>query len=289
MLFQAQLGVFVLNLLYKLVAYMLKYHAIPSRYQYKFYTIVKNKPVFVISRIKSSRVKMSLNIGDYVQYWIFMDGCYEPETFNFIASKIKDHVFVDMGANVGNFSLGLCKLAKHIFAFEASKANAEALTYNLKVNNVNNVTVVNRAVEIEDNKLLELNLSPDTSGNNSLYTKAGNSFEKVQSITLDTFIIEHQVKELGLIKIDVEGAEFSALKGAEATLQKFKPIIVCEFNKGAAEIAGWKLIDLYDYLVTQGYKAFSIGVHGLDEFNSDSMDKIGFSENLVYVHKLGFH
>lgn len=57
--------------------------------------------------------------------------------------------------------------------------------------------------------------------------------------------------KIDLIKIDVEGAEFNVLKGAEATIKKSKPLIIFECGLGASEFYGTSPEELYTYITEQ--------------------------------------
>lgn len=61
-----------------------------------------------------------------------------------------------------------------------------------------------------------------------------------------------------LIKIDVEGAEFSVLKGAKETIQRCRPTIIFEFGKGASEYYGTDPGELFDFLSEAGLSVFTL-------------------------------
>jgi len=77
---------------------------------------------------------------------------------------------------------------------------------------------------------------------------------KIKCVSLDDYIAENDVQSCDLIKIDVETAEVAVLKGASKTIQKFRPVIVCEVirEQVAKEIEalmsqhGYKLFHLED-------------------------------------------
>ena len=81
------------------------------------------------------RFKMNLDLEDYIQSWIYFRGCYERPLFDFIVANVKPgDVFVDIGANVGQFSLLAASLGATVHAFEPSPDNMEALKRNLDLN-----------------------------------------------------------------------------------------------------------------------------------------------------------
>ncbi|MCL0105074.1 FkbM family methyltransferase [Dehalococcoidia bacterium] len=81
--------------------------------------------------------------------------------------------------------------------------------------------------------------------------------------TLDA-IIPDTVK-IDLIKIDVEGGEFSVLKGAKKVILRNKPIIIFECGIGAADYYGTKPEDIYDFLTNE----LSLNISLLDGWLKD--------------------
>lgn len=61
-------------------------------------------------------------------------------------------------------------------------------------------------------------------------------------------------KPIRLIKIDVEGGEYDVLKGAESTLQNWRPFIIFEHGIGGSDKYGVTPRDIYDFLTPLGYK-----------------------------------
>ena len=70
--------------------------------------------------------------------------------------------------------------------------------------------------------------------------KKGRITNKVstESTTLDEYVKNNNISNIDLIKLDTEGAEYQILLGAEETINKYKPIIICEtlFNKIETEL-----------------------------------------------------
>ena len=70
----------------------------------------------------------------------------------------------------------------------------------------------------------------------------------------DDIAREATLKRLDLLKVDVEGAEWMVLKGAEECLHRFRPVIVTESSTGNFEKAGYAPKDLYNYLESLDYE-----------------------------------
>ena len=91
----------------------------------------------------------------------------------------------------------------------------------------------------------------DLNGNDSVMDKISESHTKVNGFKLDTIINNLSLKQIDIIKIDVERAEATVLEGATETLKRFHPNIVFEaFTKERLnEII--KILEPFDYKTTQ--------------------------------------
>ncbi len=142
--------------------------------------------------------------------------------------NIKKGIFIDVGANVGKYSIMVGNRLKNngkVISIEPEINNFLTLKENIKLNKLNNVILENSACS-EKNGLVQLYLS-DYPGQHSIYRKTKHRI-KVRSVKLDDLIKKYSLKKVNLIKIDVEGAEIDVLKGAENILKKFKPKIIFE-------------------------------------------------------------
>jgi FkbM family methyltransferase len=152
----------------------------------------------------------------------------------------KGEIFVDVGANVGYYSLKIAKEYSSegvtIIAIEAHPGNYNALSKNIELNNFRCITAINKAVS--DHKgivTLYERVDPRNRIRSEFYSLSnsfihesnfvrpeGGSLE-IECDTLDNILGEHRVD---VMKIDIEGAEVSALEGATRILKKLRKIIV---------------------------------------------------------------
>lgn len=269
--------------LYITAAYVIKHLLRPSRFRRAFFSLVQGRDLVVHSRIVISNLKILLNIGDYIQYWIFMEGGYEKELCCFVAQNIKNKIFIDIGANVGSYSLSLCKHADHVYAFEASGSSCELLRENTERNGIKNVTVVQRAVFNTDGEKMQLRLSNDTAGNNSLFFNEGGVTEEVETLTLDTYVREKGIQDIGVIKVDVEGSELPVIQGAAETIKSHRPILLCELNSGACRLSGYDVTDLYRAIVAFGYRGYHFRKGKWTCFEEARLADRDFYENVIFI------
>lgn len=169
---------------------------------------------------------------------------------------------LDIGAHIGLATLPLCRSiepAGRVYAFEPSDPNLFFLQKHIQVNQIQNVEVIEALVGAETAEAIPFLQYQTVSGMNSIAVSSRSNAKgwvttKKPMITLDSFC-RRQGLAPGLIKIDVEGAEFDVLKGALATIQTHKPTVVLSVHPrqlldlGSSVEKLRKLIDDIQYTV----------------------------------------
>jgi len=145
--------------------------------------------------------------------------------------KLDKGVFIDVGANIGKYSIILGKKLNDtgkVLAFEPMPEIFKILKKNIDLNNLQNIIPIEIALGDEEG-YIEFYLDKENvgGGGHSLVKKTENKI-KVQVKKLDNILKNLKIKNVDLIKIDVEGAEADVLKGAEKTLKKYHPRIIFE-------------------------------------------------------------
>jgi FkbM family methyltransferase len=168
---------------------------------------------------------------------------------------------LDIGSNTGIFALvaAIENPKRQVYAFEPVPRIYNHLQRNIDLNRLRNLHPCQAAVS-------------DYNGEITLYIPAGDlpteastqpGFREaaetiiVEAITLDSFVAQHKIARIDLIKVDTETTEPIVLKGGKETLEKHKPAIVCEVLKGTTET---RLHELLDDL---GYQYYWITDQGL--------------------------
>lgn len=252
------------------------------RGRYRFYQRIKNSDLILKRKIRHSGIALPLNLGDWIQFWMFMDGAYEKKFVDFLKPHVTGKVFFDVGANVGSYTLALSKAAARIYSFEASPSNAAILKNFVALSRSSAVEVVNQAVSNHSGKNISIYSSPDTGGNNTQFCDFGKGCETVSTITLDQFVADHDIDHVDVIKVDIEGSELAAFQGARDLLNKSRPILLVEFHALAAKQANWQLVELHDLLKGYGYNAYELKRGRLVPFDRSRLSHPEFYSNLIF-------
>jgi len=179
---------------------------------------------------------MKVDLDEWIQQNIFFFGIYDKTNIEFLKKNLhRGDTFIDIGANVGNFTLLASKLIGKegkVYAFEPVEIVANRLALNLKINKLQNVTLVRKAVY---NKTTELDFyiaRKENLGMSSIKrhdTESG-IIQKIPAIKLDDYFDQRSLEDVRLVKIDIEGAELYALEGMKNIINKFKPVIMIEIS-----------------------------------------------------------
>jgi hypothetical protein len=80
----------------------------------------------------------------------------------------------------------------------------------------------------------------------------------VEVVTLDSALEHKPFKSIDVIKIDIEGAELRALRGATKTIERFKPLLLIEIVESALREAGTTSEELGAFLRQRDYVLFDV-------------------------------
>jgi FkbM family methyltransferase len=183
---------------------------------------------------------------------------YEPRLVDTFCSLVAAGMTViDVGAHVGIYSLlASAKVGSNgkVIAIEPSPANARLLRQHLSFNQSRNVEVIEAAVA---DKLGQITFNyrpnatdPGSFGNSMAYDISGES-ANVQVRTLDDICSDVSP---ALIKIDVEGAELLALRGAKEILVKSRPTVIVAVHPEPMRMLGTTPLDLVTFMNDLGYR-----------------------------------
>lgn len=195
------------------------------------------------------------------------------ETLAWLAILEKGDLVVDGGANFGYWSLLAAQVVGSrggVIAVEAVPQTASALRRNLDASGVKSVHIVEYALaDAAGVTTINLFSQDPVAGRSSIGIPEGHlavSSVDVAQKRLDD-ILKPYSRSPKLIKLDIEGSELSALKGAAETIRSPQAPVICfEWNVITARSMGWHPRDAAALLAGLGYGAYLAGPAGLTPF-----------------------
>lgn len=222
---------------------------------------------------------MRLDLAEAIQRWIYL-GAFEPQETAVVRRWLRPGMtFVDVGANVGYFTLLAASRVGpegRVFSVEHSPYAFERLTDTVRTNRLSHVQAFRMGLSSAAGEL-PLYVPPASDGFHSPTMSAGwETSVTVPVRRLDDSLDEWGVESVDLMKLDVEGHESHILEGAAASLAagRIRAVLV-EFNDHWLRQQGSSPGALHDTLVRAGF----VDAEGAPEFAS------GGCETRFLVHR----
>jgi FkbM family methyltransferase len=192
-----------------------------------------------------------------VQDTIFWTGEYDTQTITRMERLLApDAAVLDVGANIGAYAVQLGRALRgggRLIAIEPVPANVERLRENIEANALTEVVEIINAAVGEREGVVHLQGATGREGltGNAVVADYGIA---ASLTTIDTVAEARGLSRCDLIKLDVEGGEFAALRGAERLLRRCRPVLYLELNAHWMRHFGWSVRDLLHYLAPLGYE-----------------------------------
>jgi FkbM family methyltransferase len=199
---------------------------------------------------------------------------FEPDSLDFIRDHFQPgQTFLDIGANVGYFSLFCSMLGgrhSRIIAFEPGDFAFKLLKQNKEINGFDQLEIVQAGLGERDEEVLFNSGKPGMEVYNSLGDIVHPSADPDQfhriSIPLfkgTTWLKEHHVDHIDLMKLDVEGGEYFVLKGMLEMFQSQKIArLLIEITREMSHVFSYEPADIISLLRDCGYDWFCLGSCG---------------------------
>lgn len=221
-------------------------------------------------------VKLRLDLRDYTQRVMYYDA-YETHELNFMTAVLRPgDVVLDIGANVGLFTLVAAKAVGptgSVHAFEPVPGNWERLEENVQLNGFTNVRL-NRSAVRDRAGTVALSIDADmasTSGaSTSSFFTVSQLADPVREVTAQAETIDDYARRqlvgqaIRLVKIDVEGSEPAVLAGMSEVLKAHRvDVLMLEVSLYGLHRSGSRIFDVVEPLRLAGYELYRLGVGGV--------------------------
>jgi FkbM family methyltransferase len=195
--------------------------------------ILRDKPLTILAGGQSFVLspRGAVPLGIWSGLW------FERRELDFVVSALQPGMtFVDVGANVGFFSIPAAKKLKTgtVLAFEPCRWTYDRLLENVRLNGVTNLLAFHSALgDYEGKATMHVNVAGrdglNTLGRPTHEDSRVVGTETVPMATLDDYLRKRSIYSVDVMKIDVEGAELFVLRGATSLLKRADaPLILYE-------------------------------------------------------------
>mgnify|MGYP006425957123 CR=1 FL=1 len=240
--------------------------------------IIRKADFYSIIKLSSGEYFL-VNPKDWIGFRCFISGCYDIEKkyekcLMQIARQNEIKTFLDIGANHGYYSLKIASAFPNgrVYSFEPFSYNLEILNKNITLNSLENITVVNNVVSNIENKVKVYFSGKENSGETTAVRIEADqkisSYEEVESIVLDSWLMKENLKKIDLVKIDVEGFELNVLKGMKKILLRDKPFVFVEHNSKTLSKNSSSIEEIVNYMKAHNYLAYDISKGYLEPYVS---------------------
>lgn len=230
----------------------------------------------------SSGLTYNLNMKDHVMRQIYLKGIYEKNTIRHLTKLVKSSgTFVDVGANIGAYTIGLSKYFKDgkIISFEPNPRALNYLNKNIELNQLKNIRVEKVGLSDQSEEAILFTPSMTTASMNK--HKSSDEQEVIKLITLDDYCNEKNITNIDLLKIDIEGHEIKCIEGAKDIINKSpNMVLVMEIDDNCLKVGRTKeeTFQLVRALGFNAYlpKGFPFGLKKINHLPPNHRDNIIF-------------
>lgn len=215
------------------------------------------------------RLRLPAEFGGHGMSGVFvLRDMYEPELQYFEKTLTEGNVVVDGGANIGIYTVvGSKRVGESglVISFEPGRLSFCRLQNNVALNSATNVHLIRAALSDRSGyaSLSHGSAGPVTYALRPTGIMSGGS-ESVPTTTLDAALAARQVKQIDILKLDIEGAEELALRGAAGvfTEPRAMPVIIFEMRPSGPVNLGLRSDGAWQFLRQHGYRLHRVGVDG---------------------------
>lgn len=231
-----------------------------DRISYYAVAVEKQEGDWIVCRTPNAVWRLNQNHS--IDNDIIRQGNFEYQSIELLRRIVRPGMHAaDVGANFGYYTVHLSQMvgpAGVVYAFEPSVTFRARLVEHVQLNRCDNV-IINGFGLSDKEESLELLESDDSA---TLHWWYGNQKEKHKSIihlkTLDSYVDHNHLSRLDVMKVDIDGHEPNFIRGAQATLKRFRPVILMEFMQLALKLNNNEDVEgLAAQLKNLGYDLYS--------------------------------
>lgn len=226
---------------------------------------------WVVLPYDAGRSRIRVDLHSRFGFTTYVYGVDDPDVALVGALLAPGDVFIDGGAHVGMFTLvAAARVGPEgkVLAFEPAPAARAQLLQNLELSRFPWVEVSAQALAECDGERGFVAFANDAWGSSSFAPPpefAGGEVLAVETTTLDAVVAGLDQSRVRLVKLDLEGAEWAALQGAQALLGEVQPDFLVELEPEHLARQGTSAAEVVALFREHGYRSFTAGTNEAGE------------------------
>ncbi len=195
-------------------------------------------------------ITYELDLNELIDSFIYMGGFFEQELTRAIYALTKPgYTIFDIGANIGCHTLRFSKLVGEtgrVFAFEPTGYAHKKIERNIQLN-----TNFSGNIILEKKGVSNVSKPSQIILFKSSWRRFGEQKEieeeSIDFVTVDDYVVQNNINQVHIIKIDVDGFEPQVIEGAMNTIRMHKPVLFLELNNTP------KIDSILEFLINLNY------------------------------------
>lgn len=245
--------------------------------------LLKTDTIFTDSKKQKYFIEKNNALDHFISKEGLLDGGLPFKILNLCD---RGSIAIDVGANAGYYTLPFAKWFSKVHAFEPVKEIAKKLEKNIILNSFSNVEIHVAACGQEDG-CAELYVQDSVDGDFKLNSglsslvKRQDYFKTQINVPLVSIDSIFSGSHIGIIKIDVEGAEYQVLKGSTKVIRESSPVIVWE---ASVNICRSNILSCLNLLEELNYTSYLINsTQEITSLHSTDIDELDFDSNVISI------
>lgn len=211
---------------------------------------------------------------DFIQRFIYYFGVWEPHVSAVFECLKEGDVVVDVGANIGYYSLLSSRRVGstgRVVAIEACPPIFSELSSNVELNRFENIRLVLAAAMAAEGEVeIHLEQNGNIGSTSIIAPTVGKATPfKCPGAPLSKLLSDSEIQKARLVKIDAEGAEFEVLRGAESIMPSLRDDaeFLIEVSPDRLQVMGSSASELFEFMRQFGYYGYQIqNTYSVDEY-----------------------
>lgn len=237
------------------------------------------------AQVVRRHIRWALDLREGIDFAIWLLGAFEPGTVRAYARLLREgYVALDIGANIGAHTLHMARcVGEHgrVIAIEPTDFAYGKLCRNLALNpelaarvTAFQTMLVAPGGTTEPEPVYASWPLAAKGERHPLHLGQLMSTSGARAQTLDELLVPCDLTRIDLVKIDIDGHECAALRGAQQTLERFRPVIIMELAPYVLRERGASLAELLALLAPVGYRFVDADTGAALPVDAAALDKL---------------